>query len=553
MVATVVVLSSLQADAAYFYYNAADGYTYFDTPLYVTGNVQWTGSLLAGSVPWARLTSFPAGCPAGQFVTAVGGTLSCATPAGGIGGSGTLNYIPRWTGTTTLGNSLLYDTGTNVGIGTTAPSYKLDVAGNVRGTIFYDWDNTAFYVDPNSLSLLNGLAVNGQRVQGVGTPLVADDAATKGYVDSRGVCIGGLCAHLEPEFLLGTKIKNPVDSAASYETSVSAVTPNLIYVGYRVGGGGTGTNKVAKTTDGGNTWTITTVTTGAWTYLSLDAADANTVYVAFVDSICCPNRRRLHVSKSTDGGSTWTATVVDGDAAGGQVSLDAVDANTVYVSYYNDVTPTLKVAKTTNGGSAWTIQSLEASSGVHNSLEALDANTIYISYLAGNDDLKVIKTTNGGSTWTVTNGGNPVDSGGSVGSWNSIDVVDANAVYVSYYDSTNQDLKVAKTTNGGTSWTTQTVDQSATDIGAHTSIYAIDANNVFVSYKDVTNADLKVAITADGGTHWLLKAADIVGSVGDYSSIYAADANTIYIAYRNTDLALNVIKNRLVAFFDSIT
>ena len=39
--------------------------------------------------------------------------------------SGTTNYIPKFTGANSLGNSLIYDNGTNVGIGTTSPSSLL--------------------------------------------------------------------------------------------------------------------------------------------------------------------------------------------------------------------------------------------------------------------------------------------------------------------------------------------------------------------------------------------------------------------------------------------
>ena len=48
---------------------------------------------------------------------------------GGIGGSGTTNYHSKWTASGVLGNSLIWDNGTNVGIGNTNTTYKLDVSG----------------------------------------------------------------------------------------------------------------------------------------------------------------------------------------------------------------------------------------------------------------------------------------------------------------------------------------------------------------------------------------------------------------------------------------
>ena len=51
-----------------------------------------------------------------------------------ITGTGTTNYLPKFTGSGTLGNSQIFDNGTNVGIGTTSPTYKLDVTGAFRAT-----------------------------------------------------------------------------------------------------------------------------------------------------------------------------------------------------------------------------------------------------------------------------------------------------------------------------------------------------------------------------------------------------------------------------------
>ena len=48
--------------------------------------------------------------------------------------AGTDNYIPRFNGTSALENSVMYDTGTNIGIGTTSPGWKLDVSGLINAT-----------------------------------------------------------------------------------------------------------------------------------------------------------------------------------------------------------------------------------------------------------------------------------------------------------------------------------------------------------------------------------------------------------------------------------
>lgn len=49
-------------------------------------------------------------------------------------GTGTTNYLPKFTGASTLGNSLIFDNGTNVGIGNTNTTYTFDVTGTGRFT-----------------------------------------------------------------------------------------------------------------------------------------------------------------------------------------------------------------------------------------------------------------------------------------------------------------------------------------------------------------------------------------------------------------------------------
>src|SRR3989344_1671898 len=68
--------------------------------------------------------------------------LGVGTGDGGSGNvdngniDGTTNFITKWTGPHTLGNSQIFDNGTNLGIGTQSPTQKLDVTGNVKATQF---------------------------------------------------------------------------------------------------------------------------------------------------------------------------------------------------------------------------------------------------------------------------------------------------------------------------------------------------------------------------------------------------------------------------------
>lgn len=74
--------------------------------------------------------SFVGGAFTGSF-SGTATSASYALTASNIQG-GTANYIPIWNTNTSLSSSVLYQSSGNVGIGTTSPSYKLDVNGDGR-------------------------------------------------------------------------------------------------------------------------------------------------------------------------------------------------------------------------------------------------------------------------------------------------------------------------------------------------------------------------------------------------------------------------------------
>ncbi len=103
------------------------------------------------------------------------GKIICSPSASStITGSGTTNYIPKFTGAHSLGNSQIYDNGTNVGIGTSSPSTKLDVSGAVRATGYFvrAWDAVYGSIDSQTglqyhlIGTYHGWDVNGVYIAG---------------------------------------------------------------------------------------------------------------------------------------------------------------------------------------------------------------------------------------------------------------------------------------------------------------------------------------------------------------------------------------------------
>jgi hypothetical protein len=98
--------------------------------LQTTGKLRFNGQNAAANRVLSSINAF--GDAIWQDLSAIGG----------VSGSGTLNFIPKWTPNgTTLGNSQIFDNGFGVGIGTTTPVFSLDIASTVAVEQLIDTDN----------------------------------------------------------------------------------------------------------------------------------------------------------------------------------------------------------------------------------------------------------------------------------------------------------------------------------------------------------------------------------------------------------------------------
>ena len=100
----------------------------------LTGSYSISGSLTATSLTGSHLgtssyaTQATSAYTASYVLNAV--SASYALTAGSTAAvAGTINYVPKFTSGTTIGNSQIFDNGTNVGIGTTSPAAKVHISG----------------------------------------------------------------------------------------------------------------------------------------------------------------------------------------------------------------------------------------------------------------------------------------------------------------------------------------------------------------------------------------------------------------------------------------
>jgi photosystem II stability/assembly factor-like uncharacterized protein len=240
---------------------------------------------------------------------------------------------------------------------------------------------------------------------------------------------------LAQKWVLAGQIPNPGN-----EPSISVIDANNVWIA----GGYPDTPKVYRTTNGGLNW-IDVQTAGISKELfCIWAVNVNTVYVG--EGIVSGNAKLF---KTTNAGLNWTVVL--------QTNPNQGYFNNLIFSYANPLVGAAMAEKiyiTTNGGVSW-IQKNPGGSGitsVQNSMMLIDGN--YFGFGMNSGTSRVNVTSDGGTTWVAQN----INLNGSIVSGFSY----KDDKMTGLASTVNSIPNIARTTNGGNTWTTLNIGNNIT-------------------------------------------------------------------------------------------
>ncbi|MBS1492960.1 MAG: T9SS type A sorting domain-containing protein [Bacteroidetes bacterium] len=227
-------------------------------------------------------------------------------------------------------------------------------------------------------------------------------------------------------------------------------------------------NKIKETTNGGETWTE--YETGLEGVSGVDFLDVNTGFVSGNSAW------HVYVSKTTNGGASFTPAYVSDDYIGTKVKFANVNTGFVY-GYY-------KFFGTTNGGVNWQAVTLQDDLDIY-SIQFINENTGMLCGRVNQSFVnKVYRTTNSGASWIPVYS-TPNSLGNTL---YKIKMVNDTKGYICGYG-------ISTTTNGGANW----YQLYITGIPQGTFISSMDFINEQTGYAAGTGVTYK---TTDGGSHW---------------------------------------------------
>ncbi|MBX7045378.1 MAG: T9SS type A sorting domain-containing protein [Ignavibacteria bacterium] len=209
---------------------------------------------------------------------------------------------------------------------------------------------------------------------------------------------------------------------------------------------------LSRTTNGGVSWTAVANTGGTAGFINGVIFSRSNPQFGFAQSDPPGGTGTAYwIKKTTDGGATWTTqnpTAVTG-AASAQNGLFMIDGN--FYGFGLNAAPS-RGRYTTDGGTTWSLATLGITGGFVSGMAFHDNKQLGVATTgdaSGSSLPNIARTTNGGSTWSVVNTGAGVTGYGNL-EW----ISNSRTVYLSGGAGTSGTVR--KSTDAGATWVTQT-------------------------------------------------------------------------------------------------
>jgi photosystem II stability/assembly factor-like uncharacterized protein len=265
-------------------------------------------------------------------------------------------------------------------------------------------------------------------------------------------------------------------------------TPSTIYAISTAG-------SLFKSTDGSGNWmSISGVT--AVSSLVIDPTNSSIVYAATSHG----------VAKSVDGGATWLGASRGLSPGSAVLAIDPPNPATLYAQTRTDL------FKTADGGQSWNPLGAKFYTSVASDVplagpgvtavfvDPTQASTLYATYTSGFSG--VFKSTDGGANWYA------IIAGDGLYTWGlrlAMDPANSSTIYVSYVDLSgpldDAQPHMLKSLDGGISWkplVTTMVSGMVTSL----LIDPVTTSTIYAGYQTLINSSWGIAKSTDGGASW---------------------------------------------------
>ena len=269
-----------------------------------------------------------------------------------------------------------------------------------------------------------------------------------------------------------------------------------------------------KSTDLGSSWTTTRRLTWASAYFgSVAIAVGTTDHIHLVWQDTPPGNGEIYYKKSTDGGSSWTASKrLTWNSGSSEDPAIAVDSQGALHVVWEDYTPgesEIYHKKSTDGGVTWTANqrlTWTPGSSWHTAVVTPWSGGLYVvweEYSGGSDEVYFRKSTDGGVIWSASQKVTWT-SGNSASPALGVDFF--GHLHLAWVDDTPGDIEVyyRKSTNGGASWAATRRLTWASGYSDTPALAVDSSGNPYVVWEDDASGKEEIYYrkSMDGGTTW---------------------------------------------------